>query len=246
MPAVSVCRRYIHSRGIYHLDLTPSNVLLTRSFTAKIADFGTAKSDKEIDAGKATATSGTNDFMPPEALPSNKLKQKRDFMYYTDSFSFGCLVLFMLTHEWPEPLIKTISDHDTRRPHTRTEIERRRVFLDDLKKAEKVFEPLILACLKEKPPTDRPNFHDIHDQLMKMKPKIALFTDANISRQVFSRFALGNSSKAEQPTPVPQEEHVHREHHPQSGSQRWVLSWLFFVLLSMVAAYIVGGLLRSD
>ena len=237
--------RYIHSLGIYHLDLTPSNVLLTHSFRAKIADFGTAKDEEEINAGKATVTSGTNDFMPPEAFPSINIKQKRDFSYYTDSFSFGCLVLFMLTHILPVPLIKTISDHDTRRPHTRTEIERRQAFLDDLKEDEKKFEPLILTCLKEKPPTDRPNFHDIHDQLMKMKPKLAVFTDTNISRQVFSRFALGDSSKAEQPTPVPQGEHIHREHHLQSGSQRWVLSWLVFLLLSVVSAYIVGRLLRN-
>ena len=215
--------RYIHSLGIYHLDLTPSNVLLTRSFRAKIADLGTAKDEEEIDVCKASVTSGSNDFMPPEAFPSINIKQKHDFSYYTDSFSFGCLVLFVLTHTWPVPLIKTISDRDTRKLHTRTEIERRQAFLDDLKEDEKKFEPLILACLKEKPPTDRPNFHDIHDQLMKMNPKLAVFTDTNISRQVFSRFALGNSSKAEQPTPVPQEEHVHRERHLQSGSQRFRL-----------------------
>ena len=41
------------------------------------------------------------------------------------------------------------------------------------------------------------------------------------------------------------EEHVHREHHLQSGSLRRVLGWLVFQFLSMVAAYIVGGLLRN-
>lgn len=59
--------RYIHSLGIYHLDLTPSNVLLTRSFRAKIAEFGIAEGDEETDVGKATKTTATNDFMPPEA-----------------------------------------------------------------------------------------------------------------------------------------------------------------------------------
>ena len=59
--------RYIHSLGIYHLDLTPSSVLLTRSFRAKIADFGIAKDKEEIDAGKTTVTSGSNDFTPSEA-----------------------------------------------------------------------------------------------------------------------------------------------------------------------------------
>ena len=79
--------RYIHSLGIYHLDLTPSNVLLTRSFRAKIADFGIAKfkDEEEIDAG-------TNDFLPPEAFPSIYTQEKRDFSYYTDSFFFGCCV----------------------------------------------------------------------------------------------------------------------------------------------------------
>ena len=79
----------------------PGNVLLTQSFKAKLADFGIAKGDKEIAMGKATVTSGTNEFMPPEAFPSDRSRQKHDFNYYTDSFSFGCLMLFMLTHMWP-------------------------------------------------------------------------------------------------------------------------------------------------
>ena len=197
----------------------------------------------QIDAGKATITSGTNDFVPPEVFPSIKLKQERDFNYYTDSFSFGCLVLFVFTHDWPVLLVKTISHPEIRKPHTCTEIERRQNFLDDLTEAEKMFEPLILACLKEEPPTDWPNFCNIHDRQM---PEMAVFTDANISRRLFSRFALGNSSKADQPTLVTQEEHVHSEHHQLSVSQGWVWGWLVFLLISMVAAYVVGGLLRSD
>lgn len=236
--------RYIHSLGIYHLDLTPGNVLLTQSFKAKLADFGIAKGDKEIAMGKATVTSGTNEFMPPEAFPSDKSKQRRDFDYYTDSFSFGCLVLFMLTHEWPAPLVKVISDHDTRKIYRRTEIERRQALLDDLKDAEKEFEPLILACLKEEPPTDRPSFHDIHDQLMKAKPKMAVFTDTIVSHQVFSRFALGNSSKVELPTPVAPEEREHIQHRQPSVSKHSGLAWVVCVVISVMAAYFLGGLLR--
>ena len=67
--------RYIHSLGIYHLDLTPSNVLLTHSFRAEIADFGTAKDEEEIDVDKATVTSGTNDFMLPEAFHLSTLNR---------------------------------------------------------------------------------------------------------------------------------------------------------------------------
>ena len=108
--------RYIHSLGIYHLDLTPSNVLLTRSFRAKIADFGVAKDEEEIDAGKATKTSGTNDFMPAVSFPFVYTKQKRDFNYYTDSFSFGCGVHVNSRMAGTT----TISDHDTHKHRTHT------------------------------------------------------------------------------------------------------------------------------
>ena len=88
--------RYIHSLGIDHLDLTPSNVLLTRSFRAKIADFGIAKGDEEIGVGKASVTSGTNDFMPPKLKLFHLSTPNRNvisaIIHYTDMFSFGCLV----------------------------------------------------------------------------------------------------------------------------------------------------------
>ena len=242
--------RYIHSLGIYHLDLTPGNVLLTRSFKAKLADFGTAKSEEEIDAGKASVPSGTNDFMPPEAFPT---KLKCDLNYYTDSFSFGCLVLFMLTHSWPAPLLKIVSDHETRRTHRRTEIERRQAFFNDLTEAEKVFEPLILDCLKEEP-TDRPSFSVIHDQLVKANPKMAEFTDANVSCQIFSKFAMCSDSSAEQPIPAAQDDHGPGQHYQlqPSMSQHWswvVQSWMVIVILSVLAvlvAYRIGGWLKRD
>ena len=63
-----------------------------------------------------------------------------------------------------------------------------------------------------------------------------MFTDATISHRVFT-FALGKSSKAEQPTPVTQEEHVHREHHPQSGSQHSHC----YVLFSTFSSYCITG-----
>ena len=246
--------RYIHSLGIYHLDLTPGNVLLTRSFKAKLADFGIAKDDEEVDAGKATVTSGTNDFMPPEAFPTIKVKQKRDFNFYTDSFSFGCLVLFMLTHCWPTPLVKIVSDHETGKPyHMHTEIERRQHFLADLTETEKVFEPLILDCLKEEP-ADRPSFSVIHDQLVKANSKMVRFTDTNVSHQVFSEFALHNNSDTEQPIRAAQEDQGPSQHNQQqpSASQRW--DWGFWSrvmvvvlsVLAVLAAYMIGGWLRSD
>ena len=154
-------------------------------------------------------------------------------------------MLLILSHMWPVPLIKTISDHDTHKPHTHTQrLREGKSFLMTCKRMRRHlnlwFWPASGKSLQQIGPT---LCHP--DQLMKMKPKIAVFTDTNISHQLFSRFALGNSPKAEQPTPVPQEKHVQREHHLLSVNQRWVLGWMLFVLLSMIAAYIVGGLLRN-
>ena len=47
---------------------------------------------------------------------------------------------------------------------------------------------------------------------------------------VFSRFALSDSSKAEQPTPVIPEEHVHREYHLQSAVRDPALGFGLVVL----------------
>ena len=125
---------------------------------------------------------------------------------------------------------------------THTSLREGKPFLITWKRlGEKKFEPLLLACLRKKP--DRPNFHDIHDQLMKMKPKIAGFTDPNILRQLFSRFALGITA------PKQSSLHLLCQRNTYNGSinccQRTSVG-CFFLLLSRVAAYIVGGLLRSD
>lgn len=152
--------RYIHSLGLYHLDLNPSNVLLTQSLKAKLADFGIAKDKCEASQQKATVACGNEDFMPPEAQPDAKDEQERDFGYYTDAFSFGCLVISVITHKWPTPLQKKKLDPVTRKVQESTEIERRCEFLKNWEESEEAFVPLIRNCLEENP-IGRPNFDGI-------------------------------------------------------------------------------------
>jgi len=79
--------RHMHSRGIYHGDLKPSNVMLTRAGAVKIIDFGTAW----IKGKPKDRVQGTPQYMAPEQV-SLKVVDVR-----TDLYNFGALMYRMLT-----------------------------------------------------------------------------------------------------------------------------------------------------
>ena len=88
---------YLHNRHppIIHCDLIPSSILLTSSYTAKICDFGGSikyYSDKQ----DFILCPGHHMVMPPEALQDNPR-----YDHKLDVFSYGCIILSVLTHQWP-------------------------------------------------------------------------------------------------------------------------------------------------
>ena len=88
---------FLHSNEIVHRDLSSNNVLLLAGSRAKITDFGMSKL---IDTSRAQMTKcpGTPAFMPPEALDDSPVYTKK-----IDNFSFGVLIVQMLTRKFPEP-----------------------------------------------------------------------------------------------------------------------------------------------
>ena len=90
---------FLHcNQNIIHRDLSSNNVLLTKGLVAKIADFGVAKVMKQSKNVTQTQAPGTQYFMPPEAL-----SVKPRYGKPVDIFSLACIILHVMSHQWPQP-----------------------------------------------------------------------------------------------------------------------------------------------
>ena len=147
---LDVCRAmtYLHSQKILHRDLKANNILLTSSLKAKVSDFGTARLYDNVERGKFSRMPGTPDITAPEAWTS-------DYDLPVDVFSYGCVIIHTLAHQWPAP------DGST----NLSEYERRQKWLDDLPPGvQDEFQPLVKKCLSNEP-QDRPTFQNIQQEL---------------------------------------------------------------------------------
>ena len=158
---------YLHKKKqVVHRDLSSNNVLLTANLHAKIADFGSARL-LETSKGWKTATAlsvqpGTQDFMPPEALQENPR-----YTVSVDVFSFGCVIIHVITHQWPQPVGKT------RDGRMITEFERRNQYISSMDSDDPLL-PIIKECLQDRD-SDRPTSQVVKSSLNKSCSKYHKF-----------------------------------------------------------------------
>jgi len=112
--------RYLHSQSppIIHCNLSSDNILLSDKLeVAKISDL---VSVRLVDSKKRLEIMRTPNmviFMPPEVLSDEAIECGAE----VDVFSFGCVMLHTLSHQWPTP---------SQLVRTQSEVERRQKYLD--------------------------------------------------------------------------------------------------------------------
>ena len=127
---VSLGIRFLHTRRpspVIHRDLSSKNVLVSSAMEGKIGSLGTALFVDERRQSQMTRAPGTADFMPPEVLTDRPI-----YSISVDLFSFGCVMLHTLAHEWPTPRQSVIGDQKTRELIALSELQRREMYMQKL------------------------------------------------------------------------------------------------------------------
>ena len=157
---------YLHSNGLIHRDLTGNNVLMIAGTRAKITDFGMSK----LATGNPRMTAltlcpGNLLYMSPEALDEAK-----SYTAKLDIFSFGVIVIQILTRQFPNPTdrfrIVYSSQFDEEVRLLVPETERRQAHLQLIPDTHSL-KPRALQCLKKE--MQRPSALQLSERLSELK-----------------------------------------------------------------------------
>ena len=158
---------YLHSNGLIHRDLTGNNVLMIAGTRAKVTDFGMSKLATVNPRMTAlTLCPGNVLYMSPEALDEAK-----SYTDKLDVFSFGVLVIQILTRQFPNPTDRFRTVQDTRYDEevrlVVPETQRRHTHLQLISDTHPL-KPLALQCLKKKD-RERPSAQQLSERLSELK-----------------------------------------------------------------------------
>lgn len=154
-------------KGLLHLDLKPSNIILSGSGTLKIMDFGLSTPIQDAKSGKFLSKVGSPQYSPPELLLGKENPDER-----SDLFSIGCLLYELASGSKVFPGTNPDEVIQLRKDNTHV----------NLKKAVRSlpadFIELIEQCLsldKENRPTDaqvvRKQLETLHCKLTTLTPE---------------------------------------------------------------------------
>lgn len=93
LSSVADALAFAHENGVLHLDIKPTNIMIDRTGTVKLADFGMATLASA--AGYGGARGGTVGYMPPEQIEGDLVDER------TDIFSLAVVLWQALTGKSP-------------------------------------------------------------------------------------------------------------------------------------------------
>lgn len=164
---IALAMVYLHQNGLVHRDLTSNNVLLIVGVRAKITDFGMCKLTGR--SGMTTVCPGNRVYMPPEAL-----KIPTSYTEKLDVFSFGVMLIQIMTREFPNPgpesrQINNIPNYpDGTVKVDIPEIERRDSHLQMIPPNMNELKAIAIRCLQDKE-KDRPSSEELSFLLSELK-----------------------------------------------------------------------------
>ena len=157
---------YLHSNGLIHRDLTGNNVLMIAGARAKITDFGMSKLAAVNPRNTAlTLCPGNVLYMPPEALD-----EANTYTSSLDIFSFGVLMIQIITRKFPNPTERFRILRLTEEEEVRLlvpDVERRQTHLQWIPGSHPL-KPLPLECLK-KTESERPSALQLSEKLSGLR-----------------------------------------------------------------------------
>ena len=137
---------YLHSHSpkLVHHDLSPNNILVNEvTYVTKLTDFGMTRAIDAATLTRSSSIKGTPGFMPPEAL--HYPPQYDDKL---DVFSYGNVIISIITHKWPTPTAPQSGEGETAIENP-SEFQLREHHFEEFSKEEmKAFGKMARLCLE--------------------------------------------------------------------------------------------------
>jgi serine/threonine protein kinase len=168
---ISMAMDYLHVNNVMHRDLSSNNVLIIASYRAKVTDFGQstlAQPEENFHIkGNKNQCPGTQVYMPPESLRPEPI-----YSSMLDSFSFGVLLIQLLTRQWPEPgptemSVPNVGPGGTDAMLPVSEVVRRRNHISMIDSHHPLLQ-LALYCIKDND-EERPPFLELSNRISEVK-----------------------------------------------------------------------------
>ncbi|MFO0910965.1 MAG: serine/threonine-protein kinase [Isosphaeraceae bacterium] len=145
---------HMHRRGVYHGDLKPSNIMLSKNSQVKLIDFGTCW----IKGESKGRVQGTPQYMAPEQA-TEKIVDAR-----TDIYNFGATLYRMFTGRFANQGIPKAGDGSRKLPAP----------IQINPKIPGTLNETILACLELSPERRPAGMFEIHHQLVAVAKYLGL------------------------------------------------------------------------